>query len=208
LPEKRRNALVAGPIEHSRVAIPLKHVDRTLDRSERLHALPSAVIKAGLLPSGGRGERAFPVRSAERERRRVDSGRCRQDFGDENFAESLLLNDARIAHAHDSAAANHLERQSVRAAAKRLCDIRREHMDSKRRCNVACHLVDERAVEVNFRRARSGQIQSRCWRHLCKLECVSEIVRRGFHVRVPESVIVVVRVQCGGVAGRPNVLFG
>src|SRR5208283_2773282 len=143
-----RYALVARPVVHSGVGIPLAEVDVQLDGAEGCDRRPGGVVEGGRLPVCGECERGLPCGVGEQQRGRVGGypGRGGQDLGDDELAIGDLDGAGNGGGLASSLAAHYLHCQDV-ATDVQIRERRGEDAEVQAgRGEVGVELVDQLAV--------------------------------------------------------------
>ena len=204
LAQEGRYALVARPVIHSGVGVPLAQVDVCLDGAEARDRRPRGVVEGGRLPVPAGCERGLPCGVGEQQRGRLrrHPRRGGQNLGDDDLAVGNLDGAGHGGGLASALAANYFQRQDVAARAKRTrCAQTRQRRGEDAevqagRGEVGVEVVDQLAVEIDFGRARASEIERRVLRHGSQVEGGAE-----------EARLYLARAD-GRPAARPDVLLG
>ena len=204
LAQEGRDSLVARPVIHSGVGVPLAQVDVQLDGAERGDRGPCRVVEGWVLPASGECERGLPCGVGEQQRGRFggNPGRGGENLGNDDLAIGNLDGAGHGGGLASTLAPDYLQREDVAARAKRTrcaqtCERRGEDAEVQTgRSEVGVELIDQLAVEIDFGGAWASEIEGRVPGHCREVEGSAEEARLNLGL------------AHGRPAARPDVLLG
>ena len=199
LAQEGRYALVARPVIHSGVGVPLAQVDVCLNGAERRDRGPRGVVEGGRLPVAAGCERGLPCGVGEQQRGRLrrHPRRGGQNLGDDDLAVGNLDGAGHGGGLGSALATHHLQSEDVAPRAQTTRERRGEDAEVQAgRGQVGVEVIDQLAVEIDFGRARAREIERRVLRHGGEVEGGAE-----------EARLYLARAD-GRPAARPDVLLG